>query len=104
MSDSFSEPEIDEKFLSAYIELKSRVDALNAMVTLLARHAGADPKKLRTVLATLRQTIAHKYRERVEDQSPPLAARLDQLAESPDVDLGILDQLRFDDEDGRTAL
>jgi len=62
VSNSFSDRDIAEKFLSAYIDLKSRVDSLNAMVTLLARHAGADPKQLRATLATLRQTIAHKYR------------------------------------------
>ena len=83
MSDLPLDRDAVEKLLSAYIDLKSRVDASNAIVMVLARHAGADPRQLRSTLKTLTETIAHKYRERVEDQSPGLAARLDHLAGSP---------------------
>lgn len=87
------------------IALQARVDALTAMVTLLATHLGADASGVRASLRGVEAASTQKRFEELEQLSPRLAADLDDREEMPEQWLDLLDHLRFDrrEEEGGAA-
>lgn len=84
------------------IRLQARVDALTALVTLLARNAGAAPEAVNKTLRNVEAAALQKRLEAVENQSPELAAEIDPRGDMPDIDLSLLERLKFD-EDGQSS-
>jgi hypothetical protein len=93
--------EIDENFsaiLSQMVRLQSRVDALTAIMELLALRCGSTRDQFRSAVKSLTDACIQKRLEKIEDRAPRMAAKIDQREDIPDIDPEILRYLRFDDE------
>jgi hypothetical protein len=94
--------QIDEKEYLALCQnvlmLQARVDALNAFCQTVATGHGATSKKFVEAIQTMTQTCYQKRLERIEGQSPALAALIATGIDLPKIDQSLLDGLKFDDQ------
>lgn len=84
--------------VSHIINLQARIDALTAIVELLALNNGSTREKFRHGLKTVIDASIQKRLEKLEAQSPRAAALVDLRKEMPEIDQKFLDALEFDGE------
>jgi hypothetical protein len=84
--------------VSHIINLQARIDALTAVVELLALNNGSTRDKFRHGLQTVIDASIQKRLEKLEAQSPRAAALVDLRKEMPEIDQKFLDALEFDGE------
>lgn len=80
---------------SHILNLQARCDALEAMVTVLGMHLGAERKDIRDQMEIIYATAHHKRLESVEDVDPEIAAKLPNQPDLGLVDIDLLKRLRF---------
>jgi hypothetical protein len=76
------------------VQVQARCDALTSMVQIMAMAQGKDRMKVQVALDTLTATSFQKRLEKIEDQSPLWAARLDTRPDASAVDPVRLDNLQ----------
>ena len=80
------------------INLQARIDALTAIVEILAVGHGSNHDKFYSALQTVIDASVQKRLERIERQSPAEAALIDLRKEFPEIDQKFLDELKFYNE------
>lgn len=87
-----------EHLISQILHLQARCDALDGLVQMLMLKQGVDAETLHKTLRAVRATAFQKRLEALEDSNPALAALLAQNQSMQDIDLDLLDGLRFEDD------
>ena len=80
--------------ISQNIGLQARIDALNAMVEVLASRSGVNLQVFRATSEKIRAASYQKRLERIEDQSPEASAKIDQREDMPSIDPDLMNDLR----------
>lgn len=80
------------------INLQARIDALDALVQILAVGHGSNTEQFQAAHKKTVDAFVQKRLEKLENQSPAEAASIDLRKEAPDIDQSFLDALKFDEE------
>jgi hypothetical protein len=89
--------QIVDALTSHIVSLQARCDALSIAVHLLAVKLGLPRSSVQRLLKTGYDTSLQKRLERIEDQSPLWASKIDQRESLGDIDPDLLKGLEFED-------
>ena len=89
--------QIVDALTSHIVSLQARCDALSIAVHLLAVKLGFPLSAVQRLLGTAYDTAHQKRLERIEDQSPLWASKVDQREALGDIDPDLLKGLEFED-------
>ena len=83
-----------EVLISHILSLQARLDALNAMVEVMASRQKLPLSLFRSTMKQIYDTCLQKRLEPIEDVDQAAAAKLDPRGDAPDIDPDLLENLR----------